>query len=33
MQLMTTFDFALFITEEEFMSYLTRLEGYRAVNS
>jgi hypothetical protein len=33
LDLMETFDFSLFITEQEFMNYLSRLEGYREINS
>lgn len=29
---METFDFSLFIREEEFISYLTRVESYREIN-
>jgi hypothetical protein len=30
---MQTFDFALFIRDEEFLSYLTRLESFGEINS
>lgn len=33
LELMEAFDFSLFIGEEEFMSYLTRIESYRDVNA
>jgi hypothetical protein len=33
LELMQTFDFSLFVREEEFLSYLTRIESYRDVNA
>ena len=33
LELMHTFDFSLFVREEEFLSYLTRIESYRDVNT
>ena len=32
LELIRTFDFALFITPEEFQSYLTRLHSYQDIN-
>ena len=30
---MYTFDFSLFISQEEFLTYLTRLDNYQQINS
>jgi hypothetical protein len=32
LEILTTFDFGLFIGEEEFKSYLTRIRNYREVS-
>ena len=33
LELLTTFDFSLFITQEEFLSYLSRLDNYQKINA